>query len=280
MSVTVITDSAASLPAKVVDDLGIAVVPMTVIIGDTTYPDGELTLDEMMRRSEQGVSTSGANPGDIARVIEAAAGDVLVLTVSREMSSTFKAATMAAQMADRRAEVVDTGTAAGAEGLVVLEAARAASEDKPLEAVVAAAREVIERVRLVATVQDLDRLIASGRVPGIAGLANRWLGLQPLFEFRDGGAKPLRPAFSRDAALDRIVESWRSTIEEEAALHVVALHADAADDAEHVLKRVAAEVPAATSFVAPFSAVMVAHTGLGLVGLAWWWDDRDPRAAT
>jgi DegV family protein with EDD domain len=278
MSVTIITDSAASLPADVVDELGIVVVPMAVNIGDTTYPDGALTLEEVMRRTDEGVSTSGANPGDIARAIEAAGGDVVVLTVSREMSSTFNAATMAAQIADGCAEVIDTGTAAGAEGLVVLAAARAASLGKPLDRVVTAAREVIERVRLIATVQDLDRLVASGRVPGIAGLANRWLGLQPLFEFRDGGAKPLRPAFSRDAALDRILDGWRATIGED-ALHVVALHADAPEDAERLLKQVVAETPAVTAFVAPFSAVMVAHTGLGLVGLAWWWEDAE-RAAT
>ena len=28
----------------------------------------------------------------------------------------------------------------------------------------------------------------------------------------------------------------------------------------------------ATAFVAAFSSVMVVHTGLGLVGLAWWWE--------
>ena len=30
--------------------------------------------------------------------------------------------------------------------------------------------------------------------------------------------------------------------------------------------------PEATSFVAPFNSVMVVHTGLGLVGLSWWWE--------
>jgi fatty acid-binding protein DegV len=57
-----------------------------------------------------------------------------------------------------------------------------------------------------------------------------------------------------------------------ARLHVAALHAEAEEDAKGLLKQVTTEVTPATAFVAPFNSVMVVHTGLGLVGLAWWWE--------
>src|SRR5207248_10213346 len=155
---------------------------------------------------------------------------------------------------------------AGAQGLVVLAAAEAAAAGAPIDEVMERAQRVIARVRLVATVENLTRLIASGRVPGIAALANRWLGMNPLFQFREGHAHALRPAFSRDAALDRIVAFWRQSIVPGAKLHVAALHAEAEEDATRILKQVTAEVSAATAFVAPFSSVMVVHVGLGLVG--------------
>ena len=44
------------------------------------------------------------------------------------------------------------------------------------------------------------------------------------------------------------------------------------EDAKVLLKQVTTEVTPATAFVAPFNSVMVVHTGLGLVGLAWWWE--------
>jgi DegV family protein with EDD domain len=140
------------------------------------------------------------------------------------------------------------------------------------DAVVDVAENVIQRIRLVATVQNLERLIASGRVPGVAALANKWLGMNPLFEFREGHAKPLRPAFSRDGALERMLAAWRHSVVPGARLHVAALHAEAEDEANRLLKQVTAEVDPVTSFVAPFNSVMVVHTGLGLVGLAWWWE--------
>src|SRR3954447_24717842 len=174
MTVTVVTDSAASIPPALVQELGIVVVPMSVIIGGTVYPDGQLGLDEVMSRVGEGVSTSGTNPGEFLEAIESIEGDVVVLTISAEMSSTFAAARTAANMAGDRARVVDPRTAAGGQGLVVLAAAQAAARGADVDGVVATADRVIKQVRWVATVENLERLIASGRVPGVAALANRW----------------------------------------------------------------------------------------------------------
>jgi DegV family protein with EDD domain len=272
LTVTVVTDSAASIPPELVQELGIVVVPMSVIIGGTVYPDGQLGLDEVMSRVGEGVSTSGTNPGEFLQAVESIDGDVVVLTISAQMSSTYEAARTAVNMAGGRAHVVDTRTAAGGQGLVVLAAAEAAARGADVDSVVATAEGVIKQVRLVATVENLERLIASGRVPGVAALANRWLGMNPLFEFRNGTAHPLRPAFSRDGALERMLATWRHTRVQGGRLHVSALHAEAEEDASRLLKQVEAEVEPVTSFVAPFNSVMVVHTGLGLVGLSWWWE--------
>jgi DegV family protein with EDD domain len=155
--------------------------------------------------------------------------------------------------------------------LVVLAAASCAAAGGSPEEVRQAADRVIERVRLVATLPRLDFLVRSGRVPGIAGWAGGKLKVNPLFQFRGGGVHTLRPAFSRDAALERILSSWRSSRPAECALHVAALHALADDDAKRLLDAVQREVRPETAFVGEFSPVMVAHTGPGLVGLAWWW---------
>jgi DegV family protein with EDD domain len=282
--VVVVTDSAASIPPELVDRYGIVVVPLTVVVGGQAHPDGELPLADVMARVADGVTTSGPSPGEFVQPVEdriGAGAQVLILTISREMSSsTYKSAETAMRLMgdgagrDGGVRLVDTGTAAGAQGLVVLAAAARAAAGAGIDEVEAAARRVVDRVRLVASVPNLDRLAQSGRVPGVAGMASRWLGLRPLFQFRHGHARPLRPAFSAEAAAERIVAlCWGSAVKG-AELHVAALHAEAADQAEALLAMVEREAEPVTAFVAPFSSVMVAHTGLGLVGLAWWWDER------
>jgi DegV family protein with EDD domain len=275
MSIRVITDSAASLPERTASELGVTVVPLELVVGGEPFHDGELPLESVIAHLSDGVSTASPSPGRFTKAIEDGVQDgdrALLLTISRRMSSTYDAATLAARAVDGPVRVVDTETAAGAQGLVVLHAARCARGTDDLAAVERAAADAIGRVRLVATVDSLDQLVAGGRVPELAGRAGRALGVNPLFEFRRGRVRALRPAFSRQAALERLVGLWRRTIEPGAALHVAALHADDPDGAAWLLDAVQQEAAPATAFVAEFSTVMVAHTGPGLAGLAWWWE--------
>jgi DegV family protein with EDD domain len=254
---------------------------MWLTIGPTSVHDGDLSLEEVLARIDEGITTSAPTPGEFAVAVEEAGYDdgALILTIAGTMSSTVEAAHLAARSVDpNKVRVFDTGTAAGAEGLVVLAAADAAAAGGDLDAVEAAARRVAGRVRLVATLASLDRLAKSGRVPEAAAAAGRWLGLQPMFAFRNGGAHALRPSRSRSRALDRIIDAWsksapRHNPASSDGAHVAALHAQSADAAHELLDRVQAAAQLATSFMGSFSPVMVAHTGPGLVGLAWWWDD-------
>ena len=286
MTVTVVTDSAAALPPDLVARYDIRVVPLVLQVGADRYRDGEISLDELVRRFDEPISTAAPSPGEFATVIADArrTGPVVTLTVAAGMSSTHDSAKLAAKLVtdnDPRATesshgpdvaVLDTGTAAGAQGLVVLAAARAAAEGADQYEVVATAERVAGRVRLAASVADLERLARSGRVPDAARWVGDRLGVRPLFEFRDGRARPLRPAFSAEAALDRIVQRCAAGAGRGARLHVTVLHALNPDAAATLAERVRALEPV-SFLVGPFSPVMVAHTGRGLAGLAWWWED-------
>ncbi len=275
MRVGIVTDSAATLPPELASGNEVAIVPMEVTIAGRSNGDRRVPLQEVLQHLDDGVRTSSPSPGRFSSAIAAAQdGDgVLVLTVARSMSGTFQVASLAARRATGPTEVLDTGTAAGGEGLVVLAAARAASAGRPLQEVLEVARRAAAGVRLVATLHDLRHLVAGGRLPRVVGWLGGILGVQPLFEFRGGTIRPLLPALSHRAARRRMLGRWRrSRPRGPAALHVAALHALERDEAERLLEAVRAEASPATSFIGEFDAVMVAHTGPGLTGLAWWWD--------
>jgi len=279
MTVAIITDSAASLPAEVRSALRIAVVPLHLLCDGRDIRDGEVAFAELFERiaaDPKSVTTSAPSPGEFLAAMDAvnAADEIVIVTVASHMSATYKAAWSASGLASRPARVVDSGTAAGAEGLVVVAAAEAASAGAGVDAVEARALEVAERVELVAAVHGIEHLSRSGRVPSLAGWAGKRLGLHPIFAFRPGGrVVPLRPAQSRSAALERLLTRWRrSRPKGPARLRVAAVHAEAPAEAEALLARLTAEVPPDVSFVGQFSPVMVTHTGPGLIGIAWWWE--------
>jgi fatty acid-binding protein DegV len=76
-----------------------------------------------------------------------------------------------------------------------------------------------------------------------------------------------------EAALDRLVSAWHRDRIEGTRTHIVALHADAPEQAQSLIKRVQERATGeiASAFVGSFGTVMTAHTGPGLVGLAWRW---------
>jgi DegV family protein with EDD domain len=287
MSVLVVSDSAASLPPEAVERFGVVVVPMTLVLGGVVYADGDLTAEEVVTRAAtEPVSTSAPSPGAFLKAIASAVDErgtvdeVVVLTVSSRMSASYQVAQVAARYADDTdIRVIDTGTAAGAQALVVLGAAEAAARGASLDEVCRRAEDVASRVRLVASLRSLDYLARSGRVPQAAAWAGRSLGVQIMFEFARGGVKPRRPARNHRGALERMVGGLveaRSTGGGHTGdvLRAAVLHAQAPDSASALSALVRQAVPGAELFEAPFSSVMVAHTGPNLVGLAWWWEGR------
>jgi DegV family protein with EDD domain len=276
MNVGIVTDSACSLPAELVAASEVVIVPMHVNVGGESYLDGEFSLEDMVGRLEDGVTTSGPGPGEVAKAVRAAdrGAGVAVLTVSQHMSSTFSAARLAKMSleGEHKVAIVDTGTAAGAQGLVVLAASKAARAGETLESVVATAESVAARVRLLATLPSLAHLARSGRVPGAAAWGAAWLGLNAMFEFRSGKVRPLRPARSPEAARQRIVEAFVADLGRAGGKrgHLAALHAMDKPVAEQLLAQASRWTEPATAFVGSFSSVMIVHTGPGLVGLAWW----------
>lgn len=297
MAVAVVTDSAAAIPAGLARRLGITVVAMRLSIGDDEYEEGEVPLDEVVARFGEGVHTAGPSPGAFVEVLRAVdTGDgVVVLTVSERMSSIYKSARLAADLR-AGAAVIDTRTAAGGQALVVLAAAQAASEGLDLDAVVTRATDVRNRVRLVAAVETLDYLVRGGRIPEVAARAGRHLGVRPLFELTAEGIKVLRPALSHERALEALLGHWRrsrpSPGDRPAGarpagggrpapanphggdLHLAVSHALDPGAAEYLVGAIRAEVEPATCLVASFGPVMVAHTGPGVIGLAWHWDTQ------
>lgn len=261
--VGIVTDSAASLPGELAKRWGVVVVDLAV--------EGEATSD----RGRQGRPPKSAAPppGRFAEAIESAdaGGGVVVLTVASALSGTCSSARVAAQMYRGPVAVVDTLSASGGQALVVAAAASAAARGAPLEVVRAAAEESAAAVRLVATVDSLEHLRRSGRVPQAAGWAGEVLGVRPLFTLAQGAVKVLRPVIGEARATSAMVAQVHKDRAHGSELHLAVLHAGDPQGAKRLAEHACRAHSPATSFIAEAGEVIVAHTGLGVRGLAWWW---------
>ena len=280
-TVAVVVDSAASLPSDEACRLGLRVVPMRLTLGAKTYLDGrDLTVSEFYHKLRESKVTPSTSPPPPAGFMEAfvqaaeVAASILCITVSSRFSSSFGSATAALQEAKEllpgvEIRVMDSGSAAGGEGLIALEAQRVANRGGNLDHVVAAAKTVAQRVRLLAFPDTLYYLWKSGRVPGIAHAGAALLDIKPLFELAQGEIRTVARTRSRRRAGTRLVELMRLGLTE-GSVHATVMHADAAEAAQGLKQQVEAEIACEDLFISEITPVMGAHIGPGLLGVAFW----------
>ncbi len=274
--VAVVADSASNLPAGLADALRILIVPLWLKFGDEEFRDGvDLAPGRFYERlAAQGEVASTATPSS-ADFLDAygrtGQREVVCVTVASTMSAVHHQALIAADRFDGSVVVVDSTNASMAEGFVALEAARLAETGAPLAAVADRARHVAGRTGLVATVDTFEFLQRSGRVNKLQAYAATVLDINPVFSFRDGDAAPVARPRTRRRALERIVTETLEAVGQGPA-HVAAIHAAAPDEANALVDRVAERTDVVESHVVEVTPVIGAHTGPGLLGMAFFRD--------
>jgi len=283
--VAIVTDSSACIPAELAEKDGIGVVPLNVIFGDKTYQDGmDISPAEFyarLREVDELPTTAHSSAGahlEAYRKASRRAPSILCITISTKFSGQFSSARVAVELAKESLpavaiEVLDCGTAAAAQGLVVLAAARAAALGQSLDKVMAKAKSVAERVQLIAMVDNLRYLVRGGHVPKLAAMASSLFRIKPVLTINDGDARPLAKAQTTSGALKRMLGIMKRRAVKGQPLHVAVMHADALDNAIVLRDEISARFQCSELFITEFTPVMGAHIGPGLVGVAFYSGD-------
>jgi len=277
--IAVVTDGAAAMPPELVEEYDIAVVPFQLIWEGETLRDGiDITPTQFYRRLRTAKSlptTSQPLAGDFVRLyseLSEKAEAIVSIHVAREFSGTYNTALLAAkQAASVPIEVIDSRTATMGQGFLVLEAARAARREASLSEVVAKVKSLIPKVHVLATLDTLEYLRRSGRVPTLKASLGSMLNVKPVFHLYDGQARLYAQVRSRKRAVQIMVEAIPKTVEK-GGLHIAVLHADASGEAQELKGQILSRFDPAEIYVAEFSPVMGSHTGPGLLGITFYAD--------
>ena len=216
MAVQIVVDSTADIPSDRARELGIEVVPLTVMFGDQSFRDG-VDLDgpsfyQKLSNSPVMPTTSTPPPAlfeeTYRRLIANGATGLLSMHISAKLSGTFSAARQGAEMvtADTGVpiEVVDSDTVSGGFGLPAEMVARDARNGADLAALKAHAESLCSRVRVIAVLDTLEFLQRGGRIGRARAMLGTLLNVKPLIEVRDGQVLPLENVRTRSKALERM----------------------------------------------------------------------------
>ncbi|GBD10807.1 DegV domain-containing protein [bacterium HR23] len=287
--VAIVADSTISLPREVLERWGILATPLELTINGRVYRDGvDITAEalyRMMPSLAEPPKTSAPRPGAFLEAFRLAgqrASSVLCLTLASRLSATYYTALAAVDLArdalpHLRIQVLDTQTAGGGEALVVLAAAEKAHCGAPLEEVSAHARRVIEQVHFLGVLETLYYLWKGGRVPKVALWATDLLSIKPILDIRHGEVHLLERPRTKARALERILAIMEERVGS-GPLRVIVMHANAPQEAEGLRQRILERFTCTQLLVTLFTPVIGAHTGPGLLGVAFYRDDPLPSA--
>jgi fatty acid kinase fatty acid binding subunit len=273
VTVRVVTDSTAVLPAEMIAAAGLRIVPLTVSISGEQGLEGiEVTPEDVahaLGERRHHVTTSRPAPAEFAAVyrslLDEGATGVVSVHLSSRLSGTYDAALLAAEEFDDRVRVIDSMAAGSAVGFVALAAASAGPDlERARQAALAAAG----RVETLFYVDTLEYLRRGGRISAASALLGTALAVKPILHVHQGEVVLKEKVRTSARALARLAElaeaaAGPSTVDIAVQHLAAAERATALRDA--LLERLGDRVHDA--FVADVGAVIGAHTGPGVIGV-------------
>ena len=216
MAVRIVTDSTADLPLKFAHDLGISVVPLSVIFGDEVFREGvdighDLFYDKLVHARDL-PTTSAPSVGDFLEVYEPLlkeTNEIFSVHLSSKLSATYNNACQAANiLADRgaRIEVIDSQAISLGLTFVTLAAARAAREGGDIEQIRAAVERTVRNIRIYVMVDTLEYLRRGGRIGRARAFLGTMLRVKPLLSLRDGEVHPEERVRTKARAMERLFQ--------------------------------------------------------------------------
>jgi DegV family protein with EDD domain len=282
-TVAVLTDSCASIPEKLIQELNIHWVAYYIHRGQEVLRDlVTIQRDEFllwMLTATSLPTTASPGPGDYFKAYEELATQGVKEIVSIHMTSAGSGAYQAAKVAQEMAqelwpqlqiEVIDTQNVSLCQGWMAIEAARAALAGKTLNEIVTLVKKMIPVTKMIQTADTLKYLYMGGRI----GLAQRWVGsllnIKPLIGMENGIIVALGTAHSHQKAYQMMVNIVENAVGKMGQIKVAYVHAGALAEVEKLKQMVETRLTVAESFFAELSPALTIHTGPGTAGLCFY----------
>lgn len=274
MTIRIVTDSSADLPAAVVQELGISVVPLYVRFGDKIYQERvDISDEEFYHELLHGTVhpvTIQPRPQDFAEVyqkLSEEADGIVSIHISSKLSGTLNSALQAKKMLESKCpiEVVDSQAVSMILGLITIAPALAASAGEGLQRVLDVARKAIRNTYALVLLDTLKYLLLGGRIGKAKALLGSVLNVKPLITVRDGEVVPVGQVRNRARGIERLCDFVeRATDIEDLAI----LYSTTLDEAQALSQRVASVFTGGDVRLARFGTTLGVHLGPGALAIA------------
>ncbi|MBK8618523.1 MAG: DegV family protein [Anaerolineales bacterium] len=274
MKIGIVTDSTSDLPAYLVEEHQIQVVPTILVLEGKEYSDGiGITREEFYTRLpsfQTPPTTAAPSIGDFTAPYETLLSQgcdhIISIHSASQLTTIVNVARQAAQEFPNKVTCIDSGSLSLGLGFQVLAAAE--ESEYGLQSVLNAIVSTRKRLQVTAALDTMEYLKRSGRVPSAVATLGGLLSIKPMIELIDGEVKPIGAVRTTSQADERIL----SLLLKQGELQRLAImHTNAEPRArkllDEMMSRVRQSVPRDILFV-NVTAVIGTHLGPNGIGFA------------
>lgn len=276
----IMTDSCCDLPAQMVKDLELTVLPLSFYMEGREYynhPDNrDIDPGDFYARLRAGAmgTTSAVSTGvfeaAMSRIVEDGM-DILCINFSSGLSTTYQSACIAAKDVmeahpGSKILVVDSLSASLGQGLLLYLAVQEKRKGRTIEEVRDFAEERKHHICHWFTVDDLNHLKRGGRVSAAAALVGTMLQMKPVLHVDDEGHLiPVDKVRGRKASVQAVLDMMEQLVTDSSLVFIS--HGDCAPEAEALAKYIQEKFSVETLLINFVGPVIGNHSGPGTLAL-------------
>lgn len=273
MTVRIITDSTCDLPAQVIAEFGIQVIPLYIHVDGQDYLDGiDMTRDEFYKLLPEFKDHPRTAVPSLLKfrtmydsLAESGATEVLSIHISSTLSAVSDVAKSAAKETNSvPVTVLDSGQLSLGTGFLVHTAAKLAQAGKSVKEILAALEDQAKRTYVSAALDTLKFLQKSGRMNVVISTIGEIIDLKPILKMHNGvsGVEKVR---THKKAVRRLVEMLRSYAPFE---RLAILYSGSMEHVQALKDEIWDLLPGSDTWVEVINPVLGAHIGPGVIGFA------------
>lgn len=278
MAVKILADSACDLPFDFFEQNNVTMIPLKVLIDENEFEDLETIQPiEVYDSIRAGNHPKTSQPSQL-RFREAFVDlaknkqQGIYISFTSELSGTYQTAVMVAdQVKEEYPEldltIIDTKCASLGVGLIVMEAARLASNETSKEEIINDINVRKDHMEALFTVEDLDYLAKGGRLSKSSAFLGGLLNIKPLLNMEDGKLVPIEKIRGKKKLLNRIIELMKQRGANLENQLIGISHADDLHTANEMKEKIVNEFNPKEVKITSVGATIGSHTGPGTIAI-------------
>ena len=280
MSIRIIADSTCYLPKEYIDKYNVSIVSLNVLLNGKSYRETDLENDwfyKEMSKSPSIPTSSQPSIDDFYKAIESQVKeghDIVGIFLSSDMSGTFSTSNLVKEMIlekypNANIVMLDSRSNCMQAGYAILEAAKAAADNKSLDEVVSIAKSVIENSKFIFVPDTLDYLKKGGRIGGAAALFGSLLQIKPILTVTDGKTTVLTKVRTKKKAIDKIIDTVIEQNLKSPIKGLIVHHINCESEGQELANKLQDKLEISNIKIQSIGPIIGLHVGPGSIGVAY-----------